>query len=441
MDQKMEEKKANDKSFERKKQQKRRKGSAPSNSQPAMSYREVRARSESEQKKKKQTYGNPKTKKSSRDPDEKRPAQQTPKKKRVNTSLSTKSEDDKKQRTQLPQRKNSQSGQQPQGRNNNYNNSQNEHTISGERKKHNQESKGNAPVHKDASPNDVKPSENASKPQTEQSTDSEINKNPQKVKTKKSAKPFSARKRRRKIFAIYSSMVMVILVIAAFLCLTVFFKIDSISVEGKTRYSSNEIVDASGISIGTNMILCDTDSGIDDIKKKFPYIENVAIKKNPFNSVTIFVEEAKPTTAIETNGKFYILSAGGKIIEILDTNKYNVPLIKGAELKKTELSATIEYKLDGMNEIINSITEALKSNEINNVSTIDVTNPSNIKLSYDKRLTVIIGMPDNIDYKIKTAKILINDKLEKDSKGTVDVSMCAEGGKYSYYDPSGAPES
>ena len=115
-------------------------------------------------------------------------------------------------------------------------------------------------------------------------------------------------------------------------------------------------------------------------------------------------------------------------------------LLKGLNSRETELSATIEYKLANMNNIINDVTQALNENEIKKVSTINVTNPSNVKLSYDKRLTIILGIPENLNYKVKTAKLIIDEKLEKDSKGTVDVSMCAEGGKYSYYDPSGAPE-
>ncbi len=441
MNQSMDEKKANDKSFEREKQQK--KSTAHNDSTPSMSYREIRTRSESEQRMRKPSNGSQRPKKNPRqDTDEKSPKAQQ--KKSVNGQPSGKSEEGKKQNSQQPVRKKSPDGNKPrQGQNNNHNKPHNEHNISEKKKQIHEPAKGKngvTSVQNDVKQTDDNTPKKESGSQFEAFAVPEADESPQKEKAKKPAKPFSAKKRRRKIFALYSSMVLIILLIAAVLCLTVFFKIDSISVEGKTRYSSNEIADASGITIGTNMLLCDTDSGIDVIKKKFPYIENVSIRKNPFNSVTIFVEEAKPTTAIETNGKFYILSESGKIIEILDTNKYKVPLIKGAELKKTELSAMIEYKLQGMNDIINYITETLKNNEIKNVSTIDVTNPSNIKLSYDKRLTIIIGMPENIDYKIKTAKILIEEKLENDSKGTVDVSMCAEGGKYSYYDPSGAPE-
>ncbi len=96
---------------------------------------------------------------------------------------------------------------------------------------------------------------------------------------KRSSKPFSAKKRRRKILAMYTSMVMIIAMIAAVLCLTVFFKIDSITVEGKTRYSPDEIIDASGIAIGTNLLLCNTEPSKEIIEKEFPYIESVSIKK------------------------------------------------------------------------------------------------------------------------------------------------------------------
>lgn len=383
----MSEKQNNNKSFEQKSQQKRRTNSADG-SVPAASYREIRAKSESERKK------NPQSSKIK--------AQKT------QADKKNKPQEKKPVRQNLPKPDNE------------VNKNQDQPQVKPKPTADNQPKTKRNPQ-----PSESKPSEKQ---------------NPQKRKIKRSSKPFSAKKRKRKILAMYTSMVMIIAMIAAVLCLTVFFKIDAITVEGETRYSSEEIIDASGIAIGTNLLLCNTEPSKEIITKEFPYIESVSIKKNPFNSITIYVEEAKPTTAIETDGKFYILSAKGKIIEILDSNKYNVPLIKGAELKKTELSATIEYKLANMSNIINSVMDALTENKVTQVSTINVTNPSNVKLSYDKRLTIILGIPENISYKIKTAKVIIEEKLEKDSKGTVDVSMCAEGGKYSYYDPSGAPE-
>lgn len=410
----MSEKQNNDKSFEQKNQQKRRDNPA-NDSVPTISYREIRAKSESERKKKAQS-GKAKAQKTKND---KRHTPQNPHQQHKTAGEVHKNHS---QQTQQAKPKQPMDNHPKQKSNQNQNAAKNEHNSS------NGESRKNPNVeNQDDIKHNPKKNDSQQKPK-------------KKRKMKRSSKPFSAKKRRRKILAMYTSMVMIIAMIAAVLCLTVFFKIDSITVEGKTRYSPDEIIDASGIAIGTNLLLCNTEPSKEIIEKEFPYIESVSIKKNPFNSVTIYVEEAKPTSAIETNGKFYILSAKGKIIEILDNNKYNVPLIKGAELKKTELSATIEYKLSNMNNIINDVTQALNENEIKKVSTINVTNPSNVKLSYDKRFTIILGIPENLNYKVKTAKLIIDEKLEKDSKGTVDVSMCAEGGKYSYYDPSGAPE-
>lgn len=419
----MSEKQNNDKSFEQKSQQKRRSNPA-GGSVPTASYREIRAKSESERKKKSQV-NQPKAQNSQADKrrtsQEKKPVRQNPQSQPESADKINKNHSQQSVQVKSKQSADGQPKQRKKPQNPSNDTAKNEHKAS---------------VNDSTKKSQPKSIEN----QPDAKLSSEKTAKPKKRKIKRSSKPFSAKKRRRKIFAMYTSMVMIIAMIAAVLCLTVFFKIDSITVEGKTRYSTDEIIDASGIAIGTNLLLCNTEPSKEIIAKEFPYIESVSIKKNPFNSITIYVEEAKPTTAIETNGKFYILSAKGKIIEILDSNKYNVPLIKGAELKKTELSATIEYKLENMNNIINSVMEALTENKVTEVSTINVTNPSNIKLSYDKRLTIILGMPENISYKVKTAKVIIDEKLEKDSKGTVDVSMCAEGGKYSYYDPSGAPE-
>lgn len=278
-----------------------------------------------------------------------------------------------------------------------------------------------------------RPAPKSEKPQANRQS---VQKRPQKPsKPVKSAKPMSAAKRRRKNFLIYSAMIFVVLIIGLILSLTVFFNIDTITVEGKTRYDVDDIIAASGVSKDTNLLLCNTESGVDKIKEEFPYIEDVKIQKKLFNTVIIEVKEAKPATAILSDGQYVILSETGKAVEVLGENKYNVPLIKGAELKMIKLGSPVEYKLDSIERIIEAVVEAIKENDMTSIDVIDVSSPANIKLTYDNRLTIVLGMPEDIGYKLKTAKTLIDDKLEKDASGTVDVSMCNTGGKYSYYDP------
>ena len=60
---------------------------------------------------------------------------------------------------------------------------------------------------------------------------------------------------------------------------------------------------------------------------------------------------------------------------------------------------------------------------------LNVTNTANIELVYDNRIAVIIGLPEDIDYKIRTAMAIITEKLDPNKTGaiygTLDVSSCS----------------
>ncbi|MFZ1651581.1 MAG: hypothetical protein WAT50_08050, partial [Ruminococcus bromii] len=68
-----------------------------------------------------------------------------------------------------------------------------------------------------------------------------------------------------------------------------------------------------------------------------------------------------------------------------------------------------------------------------------VSDTANIKLVYDGKITINIGLPDDIDYKIRTAMTIINEKLDPNNTGlvagTLDVSACSTS-KISHYKPA-----
>lgn len=71
----------------------------------------------------------------------------------------------------------------------------------------------------------------------------------------------------------------------------------------------------------------------------------------------------------------------------------------------------------------------VKRNEFKGITGVDVTNTANIELVYDNRIAVIIGLPEDIDYKIRTAMAIITEKLDLNKTGaiygTLDVSSCS----------------
>ena len=90
-------------------------------------------------------------------------------------------------------------------------------------------------------------------------------------------------------------------------------------------------------------------------------------------------------------------------------------------------------------DILEDVSQSLINNKVKNITGFDVTDTANIKLVYDGRIDINIGLPDDIDYKIRTAMTIINEKLDPNNTGlvagTLDVSACSTS-KISHYKPA-----
>lgn len=245
--------------------------------------------------------------------------------------------------------------------------------------------------------------------------------------------PISPYRRKLKRIFFYTVTLTVLVIICCVLSMTVFFKIDNIEVQGKTRYGTEDIVASSCIKKGDNLILCNTGNAEKLIEKDFPYIEKADIEKRLFNTIVINVTEAKPASIIESNGQYVVLSSSGKIIEVDKSKKYNIPTVLGAELKSVKLSSTAKFKDDNINNYIKEINSCIGNMDIKNIEVIDISNLSKISLIRKNGFRIIIGTPENIDYKLKTAKAIMDKNIKDDDKGTLDVSLASSNGGKSYF--------
>ncbi|MGN1457948.1 MAG: FtsQ-type POTRA domain-containing protein [Acutalibacteraceae bacterium] len=254
--------------------------------------------------------------------------------------------------------------------------------------------------------------------------------------------PISPYKRKMKRVLFYMITIVILFAVCCVLSLTVFFKIDNIEVEGKTRYNTDDIIASCMINKGDNLILCSTGGGEDKIKNDFPYIEEVNIEKKLFNTIIINVTEAKPTSVIESKGQYVVLGKTGKIIEIDKEKKYSVPTVLGAELENVKLSSTVKYKDKNVKKYVDDILAAVSETGIKNIETVDISNLSKIALIRKNGFKIIIGTPENVGYKLKTAKAIMDGNVkDSDSTGVLDVSLASADGGKSYLKDGAAAES
>ncbi|MBQ0098025.1 MAG: FtsQ-type POTRA domain-containing protein [Oscillospiraceae bacterium] len=244
----------------------------------------------------------------------------------------------------------------------------------------------------------------------------------------------------RKIRRIVSCCVIVAVVLCAcvVLSLTVLFKTENYEVIGNTLSSESEIISACPIKKGENIFLSAKGYAEREIKKKFPYIEDVKISAKIPDTITINITEAVPSYIVKISDKeYFVVSSKGRILEKTeDISKINLPIFIGPTAKTAEVGSYIEYEDDTIVEIIENISTIFSDNGYQGITEIDASNPAELSFTYDNRIKVKLGMPEDLSYKIRTAMTIITEKIDVNKankvEGELDVSRCNET-KKSYF--------
>ena len=249
-----------------------------------------------------------------------------------------------------------------------------------------------------------------------------------------------SRRRRRRGSSGFLYKLLSVLVICACLvvALTLFFRVDTITVTGLSRYTAEEIRDASGIGIGENLLLLNKYTASGNITAKLPYIEEIRIHKQLPDTLQIEVKECSTPIALVQDGSAWLISAGGKIVDQVDASEAeNYPVLTGCSLLAPsvggELVLASEYSVqeESLLSLLSALDEADMMGEIDG---IDLEDLSVLRMGYLDRFTV--KLPYNGDYpmKLKMLRLAVESEYVQDNMtGTFD--MTREDGR-TYLDQS-----
>lgn len=244
-----------------------------------------------------------------------------------------------------------------------------------------------------------------------------------------------AKKRRRRLMMFYAFVFLMVIAAAVALSLTVLFKIDTIEVSGSTRYSAQEIINASGIEKGTNLFLTNTSQAGAAVEKKLPYIGTVTVSRVLPAKISITVHSAEISGAVAYNGGYVLVSSEGKVLEQVNTLPNNCQAVIGLELSSAPLGGKIVCKNEATKAIYEELVSVLEKNKLDKITKIDISNTYRILVEYDKRITMNLGLASSIDYKIRFAKSIFDSKKIADNeKGILNLSVAEQDNKV-YFDP------
>ena len=235
------------------------------------------------------------------------------------------------------------------------------------------------------------------------------------------------RRRRRGRFSFLLRFLGTALILgAAVAALTLFFKVQSIVVNGSERYSEAEIVAASGLQLEDNLFLLNKYGVSQTIFEKLPYVEEASINRKLPDTIVITVRECQAAAGIAAADGTWLVSESGKLLEQAAVPE-GCPLVTGAEPDAAAPSAALSFGEDGDAEVQTLLTLLRASRERGIrafITSIDLSDPIAIHLEYLGRFFVKLPWDSDIDYKLLSLQT-VADYLEANETG--EINLMADG--------------
>lgn len=216
-----------------------------------------------------------------------------------------------------------------------------------------------------------------------------------------------------------------LIIVAIIFAMSVFFKVSHIKVEGNSRYTAQQIIDASGVHTGDNLFFMDRIGAGTRVTVKLPYVDSVKISRKLPSTIVISVTESKAAASIDVGETSWSISSTGKFLaELKSDSGYIVPHIVGISVSEAAVGDFVkapegdEARLAYALEIIDQIQARGMISDISEIDMSDINNPS---FAYGDRFTVYLGARENTEYKF--GKLVSTLKqLSSDDYGTLDLS-------------------
>lgn len=259
---------------------------------------------------------------------------------------------------------------------------------------------------------------------------------PKPKKQKPSLSPEQRKKRRRRNWILfYISLFLTVVTAGVVLSLTVLFHVNEIMVTGESRYTQEEILQVSQLRTGGNLFLTDTGTATQRIQDSLPYVGSVKISRKLPSMLVIQVEDVVVAGAVRNGSGYLVVGANGKALEQVPYLPEGCASIVGAKLSQGTVGKMVEYADKSQTDLIQKLTMAADENELDSITQIDISDPYNVKMVYDGRITLEFGLPTDLEYKVRFAQsVLSTGRISATETGVLDLSLAREMSK-AYFDP------
>ncbi|MBQ5316336.1 MAG: FtsQ-type POTRA domain-containing protein [Oscillospiraceae bacterium] len=253
---------------------------------------------------------------------------------------------------------------------------------------------------------------------------------------------------------ILTLVAIVIGIVAAGVAIIFLFRIQKIVIKGESTYTAEEIQAALAVPEGKNLFTVDTAAVERAAEQKLLNVENITVKRLWPHGLEVTIEPTLPRANFMTDDCTYLVSAGGKVMRMTADPRAGLYNVIGTTpspvlLTGDRFTSSNPKKDKAIWDVLEAISEAAEQGETidvadikaedtpsvplsdaadretvdniaNNITLIDMTDYTDIVITYDNRINIRLGNTNELDYKLRFSSKCIS-LINEDTEGTLTI--------------------
>lgn len=200
--------------------------------------------------------------------------------------------------------------------------------------------------------------------------------------------------------------------------------VENIIIEGNSIYTSEEIQQAAGISVGKNMLSLREKKVRRDITTQLPYIKDVSMEYDLPDTLILTVSGTTDRYVISSQSGSLTLDRDGKVVSdaVSDINS-GIFCAEGFDFQRFESGDT--YKPDGVNverfALLREMAELFEKAGIVDSAVINLRDTENVIVTVDGKIAVYFGDCKSLEEKVPYASGIIEQVRSAGKTGYIDM--------------------
>ena len=231
----------------------------------------------------------------------------------------------------------------------------------------------------------------------------------------------AAKRKLSKTSIAYVAVGVIMITLMTIVGMSAFLRAAEISVEGASAYTVEMVIEASGLSIGDNLMFINLQNASQQIRSELPFVKEANVVRILPDKVVIEVVESKAVARVTSAGWLYVIDSSCRVLAsaygsndeeiVLSSSSgdiYSLIEIRGLEIEESTLGSTLkpvfgaETKLQYTQDVLSALE---REGIADDVSYVDVSNIVNVYFGYLGRYRVILGgstslRPSNIRHNL-----------------------------------------